>query len=569
MNAPVNIPGATATAQSLGSAAFRERHGLRLAYMAGAMAAGIAGEALLEALVSAGCLASFGSAGLPLARIEAAITRLRASLPGRRLCFNLIHTPDHPAQERSIVELYLREGIETIEASAFMQLSAALVLFRARGARLDEHGRAHARQRIIAKVSRREVAQAFLRPAPESLLATLLAEGALDAGEIAAARLLPMADDITVEADSGGHTDRQSLVCAWPALAALRARVAREFPPAAQVGLGAGGGLGTPAAIAAAFAMGADYVVTGSINQGCLEAGTSDTVKQLLAGAEPADVAMAPAADMFELGVSVQVLKRGSMFAARANQLGELYRAHRTLRDLPPDECARLEQQIFHQPLAAVEAQTLAFWQARHPGLAERAAQDPRVMMGLVFRWYLGQASRWAINGDPARVLDFQIWCGQAMGAFNAWAADTPFADPRRRHAAAIALSLMNEAGAHLDNFMARSVWPPALSATTSMSTSTSTDEIELDDEEDLQEWLMLQIARELGVDIDQIDPRCSFESYALDSARTLLLLNRVEQRLSMKLSPTLVWNYPTIEKLAARLQQMAEAASLGAEANA
>jgi NAD(P)H-dependent flavin oxidoreductase YrpB (nitropropane dioxygenase family) len=41
-----------------------------------------------------------------------------------------------------------------------------------------------------------------------------------------------------------------------------------------------------------------------------VEAGTSDTVRQMLAEAEQADVAMAPSADMFELGVKVQVLKR-------------------------------------------------------------------------------------------------------------------------------------------------------------------------------------------------------------------------------------------------------------------
>nr|WP_323135370.1 acyl carrier protein [Dyella silvatica] len=71
----------------------------------------------------------------------------------------------------------------------------------------------------------------------------------------------------------------------------------------------------------------------------------------------------------------------------------------------------------------------------------------------------------------------------------------------------------------------------------------------------------MEQIAKEAGVSIEDIDPRRTFESYALDSAHALLLLSQLEQRLSLKLSPTLVWNYPTIEKLAARLQQMADEA--------
>jgi len=41
--------------------------------------------------------------------------------------------------------------------------------------------------------------------------------------------------------------------------------------------------------------------------------------------------------------------------------------------------------------------------------------------MALVFRWYLGNGSRWAVEGTPDRVQDYQIWCGPAMGAFNRW----------------------------------------------------------------------------------------------------------------------------------------------------
>ncbi|PIW63397.1 MAG: 2-nitropropane dioxygenase, partial [Candidatus Omnitrophica bacterium CG12_big_fil_rev_8_21_14_0_65_50_5] len=78
----------------------------------------------------------------------------------------------------------------------------------------------------------------------------------------------------------------------------------------------------------AAFMMGAAYIVTGSVNQACVESGTSDIVRKLLAGAEQADVAMAAAADMFEMGVKVQILKRGTMFAMRSNKLYEYYRAY-------------------------------------------------------------------------------------------------------------------------------------------------------------------------------------------------------------------------------------------------
>ena len=74
--------------------------------------------------------------------------------------------------------------------------------------------------------------------------------------------------------------------------------------------------------------MGAAYIVTGSVNQGSLEAGTSQGVKDALALAAAPDVMMAPSADMFEMGVKVQVLKRGTMFPMRSQKLYETYRKY-------------------------------------------------------------------------------------------------------------------------------------------------------------------------------------------------------------------------------------------------
>ena len=57
----------------------------------------------------------------------------------------------------------------------------------------------------------------------------------------------------------------------------------------------------------------------------------------MLAAADVADVTMAPAADMFELGVELQVLKRGTMFAPRARSCTQLYRAYPSLEAMPAD----------------------------------------------------------------------------------------------------------------------------------------------------------------------------------------------------------------------------------------
>ena len=68
--------------------------------------------------------------------------------------------------------------------------------------------------------------------------------------------------------------------------------------------------------------------------------------------------------------------------------------------------------------------------------------------MALVFRWYLGQSSRWAIQGLPERRLDYQIWCGPAMGAFNAWVQGSFLEPIAQRTVVQIALNLLEGAAA-------------------------------------------------------------------------------------------------------------------------
>ena len=75
----------------------------------------------------------------------------------------------------------------------------------------------------------------------------------------------------------------------------------------------------------------AAYVVTGSVNQSCVEAGTSDHVRKLLHSVSSTDVMMAPASDMFEMGVELQVLKRGTLFGPRAKKLYEYYKKYKSI----------------------------------------------------------------------------------------------------------------------------------------------------------------------------------------------------------------------------------------------
>lgn len=405
----------------LGDRGFLDAHGARFPYAAGEMANGIATTRMVVAVAEAGMLGFFGAAGLAPKEVESAVAELTATLQGRRNWgVNLIHAPGEPGLEDQIAGLLLARHVPIISASAFMSLTPAVVRCAATGLATDREGRITRRTRLIAKVSRPEVAERFMSPAPPEILSHLVEHGLLSTTEAELARRIPVAEDVTAEADSGGHTDNRPLRVLLPTLARLRDTIARRLS-CSPVRVGAAGGLGTPEAVAAAFAMGAAYVVTGSVNQATVEAGLSGTAKALLAQADIADVCMAPAADMFELGVQLQVLRRGSLFAGRAVQLYDAYQTYNSLDEIPPDLRLKLEQTILREPFDSAWAATRAYWMDRDPTQVERAEGDPRHLMALVFRSYLGRSSQWAINGEHSRQADYQIWCGPAMGAFNRW----------------------------------------------------------------------------------------------------------------------------------------------------
>ncbi|MFI9237553.1 PfaD family polyunsaturated fatty acid/polyketide biosynthesis protein [Streptomyces sp. NPDC053079] len=453
---PAPVPGRRVLAslgplppQSLGSPDFRAAHGVRTAYMAGAMAGAISSVELVAAAARAGFLAVFGAGGLPPAAVREALVRLGVRLPTLPYAVNLLHTPAEPELERAVVELCLHHGVRRVEASAYLDLTPHLVRYRVAGLRRGADGRPYAANRVIAKASRPEVCARFLLPPPQETVAGLLAQGLVTAEQAELARMVPMADDLTVEADSAGHTDRRPLAALLPVVARQRDELHRRHPGLPPVRLGAAGGIGTPHAVAAAFALGADYVVTGSVNQACVEAGTAERTRRLLATAQISDFDMAPSGYMFELGAQVQVLRRGTMFPQRARRLRQLYDSCGGVEELSRQDRAWLEGQVFRRPLEDVWAEVVRFFADRDPGVVERAAADPRRRMALIFRWYLGLSSKWAASGDPERAADYQIWSGPALGGFNDWARDTFLADPDRRHVADVAHHLLAGAAFH------------------------------------------------------------------------------------------------------------------------
>ncbi|MBN1930587.1 MAG: PfaD family polyunsaturated fatty acid/polyketide biosynthesis protein [Desulfobacterales bacterium] len=429
--------------ENLGSAYFKKMHHLRYAYIAGAMANGITSIKMVSEMGHAGMIGFFGAAGLPIEEIEAAIMRLQREMGHLPFGFNLIYSPNDPELEAAVVDLYLRKGIRLISASAYLDYTLPLVYYRVKGIYSDNNGNIICPNKIIAKVSRIEVAKKFFSPPPEKILVQLVNQKLITRQEADLAKFIPLADDLTAEADSGGHTDNRPAISLLPTMLALRDRMVSTYKYKKPLSVGLGGGIATPYSAAAAFAMGADYLVTGSINQACVEAGISEAVRQMLAEATQADVTMAPAADMFEMGVKVQVLKRSTMFPLRAAKLYELYNRYNRLEDLPDNQRTILERDFFRCSLEQEWKRIIDFFAKRDPKQISQAEKDPKHRMALVFRSYLGRSSTWAKTGDPSRKIDYQIWCGPAIGAFNEWVRGSFLEKPENRKVTTVAMNLL------------------------------------------------------------------------------------------------------------------------------
>ncbi|MEG3753628.1 PfaD family polyunsaturated fatty acid/polyketide biosynthesis protein [Psychromonas arctica] len=434
------------TPEQLGSEQFKQAHGVKYAYHGGAMANGIASVELVIALGKAGMLCSFGAAGLVPDVIEESIKRIQKALPNGPFAVNLIHAPSEEALESGAVERFLKLGVNTVEASAFLALTQHIVHYRVAGLSQNPDGSVNINNKVIAKVSRTEVAERFMSPPPQKFLDKLLAAGKITPLQAELALNVPMADDITAEADSGGHTDNRPFLTLLPTIIKQRDQLQAKYNYAVPLRVGAGGGIGTPESALAAFNMGAAYVVLGSVNQACVEAGASEHTRKLLSNIEMADVTMAPAADMFEMGVKLQVVKRGSMFAMRANKLYELYSQYPSIEAIPSIEREKIEKQIFRQNLDQVWQTTISFFHERDPAMLARAKNDPKRKMALIFRWYLGLSSRWSNIGEVGREMDYQIWAGPSLGAFNSWVKHTYLADYQQRRAVDVALHLLTGA---------------------------------------------------------------------------------------------------------------------------
>ncbi len=426
-------------AETLGDAGFRRDYGLRYAYVAGAPAPGVRTVEWVTSLGRAGLLGFLDSPE------KDAVTRAAHTLGaggpfGVSLHANAVHSPNgNGSVEDHTVATALEHGVRFAEVNGYTGITPALLRFRFRGAHRDTARQPIARRFLLALVSRPNIARQFLSPAPNELVTSLVAQGALTAIEGEIARELPIASDVCAVPDPSDATDLTTLL---PTIQRLRDQVAAAHGHQHPSRVGAGGAIGTPEAVACAFLLGADFVHTSAINLCTVEAGVAPTVKELLAGLQIGETTQAPALDGFDHGTQVQVVRKGTLFAQRARKLYELFRFHDSLEAIAPAQLDKLEQTTFKRPLESILEEL-----EDSPNFGPSSAKE---RMAWVFSWYLRQSLRWGLTAEPGEDMSYQIPCDESMAAFNTYVAGSNLADRSSRHVAAIGQRLMQDGAALL-----------------------------------------------------------------------------------------------------------------------
>lgn len=432
--------------ENLGNVIFQERYRCKWNYFAGSMYRGISSEQFVIAMGQFNLLSFFGSAGFSAEELEPRIQSIQSKLgPDKPYGMCLIYNLNHPEDEMRQVDLFIKYKIPVIEAAAYYELSLPLVYLRVKGI-CKQADKIILPRRIVAKCSRLEVARLFLSPPPIAMVNDLLKSGLINEEEVKLSQAIPMADDLAVEADSGGHTDQGVSFVLIPAIIALKDEMKGKYHYQEDILIGCGGGIGNPEAVVSAFMLGADFIFTGSINQCSVESGVPDVVKDILNSISIHDTAVTIAGDMFEVGAKVQVVKKYTQFHVRANRLYQLFMQYNSLDKIPQEVKHEIETKYFKKTFEQVWEQICEYKNKKNAEQIKEAKNNPRLRMTLVFKWYFAHCSQVTLSGDENEKDNFQIFCGPALGSFNQWVKGTQYAHWKNRHVDKIAELLMHNA---------------------------------------------------------------------------------------------------------------------------
>ncbi len=402
-----------------------------------------------------GMLGFFGTGGLPSTRSTTRSPYQGGTRPRPRLRAEPSEQPGRPGpggpHRRAAA---CAPALRSVEASAYLRPTLPLVHYRLAGLRTDAEGRLRQDHHIVAKVSRTEVAEHFLRPAPEPLVRRLLDDGRITPEQAELGARLPLAQDLCVEADSAGHTDGGNAYVLMPAMRALRDRVTRAGLLRGERRARRRRGRhrhprGRPRRPDPGRRLPRDQLHQPGAPWRPVPATRSGPAP----GPRRARHRVRAAGDMFEVGATSS--RQEEHLLPPPAPSCELYLRHDSSTDLDARTRATLENNYFKRSLDGCVGGDPRPPGRRSPARLAEVERSPKQKMAHVFRWYFVHSTRLAPARRRSRASTTRSTCGPALGAFNTWVRGTELEPWRGRRVDVIAERLLRETAALLSERLA------------------------------------------------------------------------------------------------------------------
>ncbi|MFJ8525107.1 ACP S-malonyltransferase [Bacillus cereus] len=425
--------------KDLGDPSFKDDYNVKYPYVVGSMTNGISSVNLVVQSAQNEILSYLGTNGLSYKEIRENLRDINERLANKwSYGCNLLADVHNPQKENELVDIFLQNNVRCLEASGFWSVSPSLIKYRAKGLKKSKNGNIQINNKILIKLTRSEVAKEFLSPISKQLLHQMVEQGEITYEEADMLKHVPIVDDICVMGDCGGPTDHGNLNLLLPSIIHLRDSYMSQYKFVKNVRIGAGGGIGTPTAAAVAFMLGADFILTGSINQCTVEAATSDYVKDMLQNMEIQDTTYVPSEYALDTSGYSQVVRKGVFFPARANRLYDLLKSYGSISEIDSKTRLYIEEKYFGKSFEEILQDELK--------KNDRYRKNSKQELQIILKWYMEYAKGLAIQGKREQKVNFHIYCGPALGAFNEWVKDTYLENWRNRNVNGIAEKIMIEA---------------------------------------------------------------------------------------------------------------------------
>lgn len=205
----------------------------------------------------------------------------------------------------------------------------------------------------------------------------------------------------------------------------------KKYGYSKDIHIGAAGSIGDSVSALDAFLLGADFIMTGSVNQCTAEAEVSKWVKDKLQKVEIQDTEMIPTSHVYEIGMKVQVLKKGVFFVARALKLYEIYNRISKIEDIEPKVLAQIQDKYFGKSIDDIYNEIKNDLSDTE---RKRAENESKFKFGLIIYWYYNYCMDCAIKNENSQNLNCLIPVSSAMGRINQFLENTEYMNWENRH---------------------------------------------------------------------------------------------------------------------------------------